>query len=270
MKKKIKHTGILLIMLLTLLKTILPVKADETPEFHRHQINLSGNILEFSIPENFSRDMPAHDMVENVNLADPKLFQDSEYKTLIRRWWDFKQPGFFSDNKGSLMMSLTITKSKRDILSQTNFVLEINEALNTLYAEQNNTAAANNQPELVVYLPILDGFENIEVNNQRWIRTGTAGQIRSHLNYIPILKDLYLIMDITYMPSNKYATNRDFLNQLVDFGNTILNSTHITYQSSNPARVAVEGNDFIDMSTVIKKLANSKPAYSNINSEPSR
>src|SRR5690625_7171162 len=38
-------------------------------------VDLSGNVFQFAMPENFSRDMPADDLVERLDISDPDIFK---------------------------------------------------------------------------------------------------------------------------------------------------------------------------------------------------
>lgn len=83
-------------------------QAAEKNKLHFRQINLSGNIFHFALPEDFSRDMPAADMVETLDIGDSKKFDNPEYGNLIRRWWDIKEPGWFGKKLGTVMMDISV------------------------------------------------------------------------------------------------------------------------------------------------------------------
>ncbi len=55
--------------------------------------------------ENFSKDMPAYPIREEYNLEAIGTGKES---VLIQRWWDIKEPGFFSKNLGTVMMSINV------------------------------------------------------------------------------------------------------------------------------------------------------------------
>jgi hypothetical protein len=61
---------------------------------HSRQIDISGNVFHFAMPEDFSNEMPAGDMVEVLDISDLSRFDDPQYGNLIRRWWDIKEPGW--------------------------------------------------------------------------------------------------------------------------------------------------------------------------------
>ncbi len=66
----IKYCIQVMIMLATITKAFGLSSPPEQYPLQPRQINLSGNIVHFSMPENFSRDMPAEDMKETINLDD--------------------------------------------------------------------------------------------------------------------------------------------------------------------------------------------------------
>src|SRR5690606_36028018 len=81
---------LLVLIMLSVLTQLFssPAQANGENKLHPRQINLSGNIFHFSMPEDFSRDMPAANMVEVLEITDLKKFDNPEYGNLIRRWWD--------------------------------------------------------------------------------------------------------------------------------------------------------------------------------------
>lgn len=69
-------------------------------------VRTPGLTLHFSMPENFSKDMPADDLVENVTF--PKLDQSKEQFAipLMKRWWDFY---LGADDKGKVIGTLMLS-----------------------------------------------------------------------------------------------------------------------------------------------------------------
>lgn len=103
----IKHyiyIGALLIMLSPLLKVfgMSKVPTEITLGATRH-VNISGNVLSFAMPENFSGEMPAEPLIETLNLN--ALTKESS-GLLLQCWWDIKEPVFFGKALGSTKMDL--------------------------------------------------------------------------------------------------------------------------------------------------------------------
>ncbi len=88
---------------------------EHVPTMYPRKINLSGNIFGFKMPENFSRDMPAEDMVERLDMEKSEALRKDGYVTLLRRWWDLREPGWFGKEQGTIMMSVSVrTKPKNE------------------------------------------------------------------------------------------------------------------------------------------------------------
>lgn len=76
---------IIMVLIVTSIFSSLANAAKKEQLYHR-QVNLSGNIFHFSMPEDFSKDMPAKDLVERLDISDIELFTKPENGNLIRRW----------------------------------------------------------------------------------------------------------------------------------------------------------------------------------------
>src|SRR5690554_492799 len=101
---------ILVLIMLSLITQFFSGSSQANVKTYPRQINLSGNVFHFSLPEDFSKDMPAYDMVEALDISDPQKFDDPEYGNLIRRWWDIKEPGWFGKNLGTVMMDISVQR----------------------------------------------------------------------------------------------------------------------------------------------------------------
>src|SRR5690606_39085462 len=101
---------LLVIIMISGLSQFLGLNANAAPKIYPRQIDLSGNIFSFSMPENFSKNMPAENMVEVLDIGDSKKFDNPEYGNLIRRWWDIKKPGFFGKELGTVMMDISVQR----------------------------------------------------------------------------------------------------------------------------------------------------------------
>jgi len=172
------------------------------------QINLSGNILYFSIPENFSKDMPADDMIESVNLEDKSIFQDHKKFTLIRRWWDIKGSSFFAKDIGTIMMSIYIKhtpdNSDKNILEPLGFVGAVIDSFNKL----------NNEKSSVVNYPdFYEAYSIVKINKQNWISypVENIANNQHDINYaIPVTKNNYIEVSFSFAPNNNVSI-REFI-----------------------------------------------------------
>ena len=194
--------------------------SNEDIQLKPRQINLSGEIVSFSMPENFSADMPIKEMIESVNLADDSVFEDYRKFTLIRRYWDFKDKGyfgFFEKGYGSLMMSIYIKKapenSEYDILNPLEFVGTIirnfDEISRNESLENNNEAPSNSYPNFY------EAYKIQTINSLHWFSYPIESNItgRLDINYaIPITPQHYIVVKFSFAPNNNVST-RQFIEE---------------------------------------------------------
>src|SRR5690625_7174073 len=60
-------------------------------------VDLSGNVFQFAMPEGVSRDMPAAETVERLDISVPSIVSDPANSTLMQRCGDMKDPGFLGN-----------------------------------------------------------------------------------------------------------------------------------------------------------------------------
>ncbi len=208
------------------------------------EINLSGNIIHFSMPENFSRDMPAEDMIESIDLNDKSVYRDYQKFTLIRRWWDFKDSGFFAKEYGTLMMSLYLKevsdKLTVNTLKPLDFIDIIIEDIN------------RNKPNSGTIDPLMEFSDHFTAyreswrNNYRWLE-----YIQGHVNgdkfslfyALPVSDRQYIVAEFISAP-NAGIGIRGFLdNFTLPFTTKIMETFQIEYSPDNPAKQAVLKTD---------------------------
>lgn len=226
---------------------------------HPRSINLSENIVSFAMPENFSSDFPAEDMVESVDLSDYSVSQDPKDGTLIRRWWDIKESSFFGKDSGSLMMSIYIKKKSDDsdweIRDRFGFVKIIDHALHELYDEHNRDVIAKGQSELEMLLPYIEyNYMETLVNGQRWLAYSLEKKrSMSHIQAIPITEQHYLEVDFTFLPND----NKDLREFVLDVSDShvkpIMNTFHIEYVKDNAIKQNVEALPEPPLKALIKE-----------------
>ncbi len=141
----------------------------------------SGAALEFHMPENFSKDMPAEDLVEQVNLNQLEA-SDPAGKVLMRRWWDFRSDGFFSKNLGSVMMSIRVNSAQKALPSPLDFAVELRERLLQINADHLKEISYNEHPEFALVLPYIDSIRPVDVNDRTWLRYSVSQGKRFELN----------------------------------------------------------------------------------------
>jgi len=234
----IKYSIQVIIMLAIISKAFGLSKPSEDIPLMPRQINLSGNVLHFAMPENFSHDMPAEDMIEFVDLTDKSIYKDDKKFTLIRRWWDFKDNGFLGKEYGTLMMSLYIKDTPESLSINTLNPLDFIDIL----IDNVNKNKAENDDSLTVYSDYFTAYKEEWFNEQRWLSYTYGpldGSQYTFLYAIPITDKQYLIAEFTSAPNNNINI-RSFIDSHTDiFIKKILNSFNIKYLENNLARQAV-------------------------------
>lgn len=208
------------------------------------QINLSGNIVHFAVPENFSRDMPAEDMIETVDLKDNSVYQDYQKFTLIRRWWDFRDKGFFGKEYGTLMMSLYLKEASSELKVNTLKPLDFIDII----IDDINRRKPENEPidPLMEYSDHFTAFRESWKNDYRWLE-----YIQGHVNgddftllyALPVTKKQYIVAEFVTAPNSGIGIRGFIDNFTLPFITKIMNTFQIDYQPDNPAKQAVSKSD---------------------------
>ena len=246
---------ILVLIMLSILSQLFSSSAGagEKNKFHPRQINLSGNIFHFSIPEDFSKDMPAANMVEALDISDSKKFDNPEYGNLIRRWWDIKEPGWFGKNLGTVMMDISVqrvfeNKQKMvhnrpyDIRDRFDFMLMLNDGYHQRYDELNKQMGLT--PEGVepysssfssmLGRKILSNQREHNLNGQKWIEDGiVAPRSLIIILALPITDQAYIEASFTYS-KNDNVNYRHFVDTAVAKMATIQQTFQLNYTDGNP------------------------------------
>ncbi|NOY71750.1 MAG: hypothetical protein GXP14_05140 [Gammaproteobacteria bacterium] len=192
---------------------------DEHIQFKPRQINLSGEIISFSIPENFSTDMPAEDMIESVSLTDKNLFKEYQEFLFIQRWWDFKDKGFFAKEQGSVMMSIYVKQapenSEYDILNPLEFVGTIIRGFNEK-SRKEILENDNGEPSFL-YPDFYQAYTIRTINSLHWFRypieSASAPARRFDVSYaIPITPQHYVVIEFM-ITLNHSVSMREFFNE---------------------------------------------------------
>ena len=156
---------LLMFSLITQLFSSPALAAKKIPLYPR-QVALSGNVFHFAMPEDFSKDMPAEDMVEHIDITDLDAFKNGEYGNIIRRWWDIKEPGWFGKNLGTIMMNiavLPIADNKRhvihtkpyDIRDRVDFMFMLDDVFHQRYDQINKEIGPNGNGEIAYHAGVV-------------------------------------------------------------------------------------------------------------------
>jgi hypothetical protein len=242
-----------------------PAQASGKNKLYAREINLSDNIFHFSMPEDFSRDMPAANMVETLDISNAKKFDDPEYGNLIRRWWDIKEPGWFGKKLGTVMMDISVQRvvqNKKqmihnrpyDVQNRFDFMLMLDDGYHQRYDALNQEMGLT--PEGVV--PYYSSFSSMlgrrifsnqrehTLNGQKWVQQTISGP-RSDLITIlsiPITNDVYLEASFTYS-ANSNVSYRNFVDTTVAKMAIIQKTFQLNYSDGNPFAKIV-GEDWLE------------------------
>jgi hypothetical protein len=224
-----------------------------TPVGQTRQVNLSGNIFSFSMPEDFSRDMPAEDLVEQLDINNVALFNNPEYGNLIQRWWDIKHAGFFGKKLGSVMMDISVQRvpenlKKRvhdkpyNIQDRLDFLLMIDECLHSRYdilVEQTKSldhSFSYTIPGLAYLLGkrICSEYRDKVFNEKKWISYSASAPFNQLIVgfMMPASEQVYLEVVFTYSP-NQNVFPQEFRDVAYEKMQLIENSLALDYVEDN-------------------------------------
>lgn len=225
-------------------------------------VDLSGNVFQFAMPEDFSRDMPADDLVERLDISDPSIFSDPDKGTLIRRWWDIKEPGFFGKKLGTVMMNISVRKvpdntqhllgsEPYDVTDRLSFMLMLTEDAQLKHPKNQYTVAPSPERDpFSYYVPdfvtmvgnkLHPSFRDESYGGQVWTRYGvSAPESVLITNYaLPVTLNLFLEVSF-YYSNNHNVVARYFRETARSKMHPILSTFRILYADHNPIKNIVE------------------------------
>ncbi len=254
----IKYSLQVIIMFAFLSKAFALSSAPNEPiKLQPRQINLSGDILSFSMPENFSTDMPAKDMVESVNLSDERIFDKYSEFTLIQRWWDFKERGFFAKGYGTVMMTMYIKQapenSDYDILNPLGFIGTIITKFNDISkndgTEENSSEIPSNS-----YPKFYQAYKIKTINSLHWFRYSVESNVTGRLDInhaIPITPQHYIVVEFAFAPNSNVSTRQFIEEHGRPHMDAILDT--LTIQFSPKSKLPSINSQPIDLDKLIKE-----------------
>lgn len=248
----IKYSLQVVIMFAVISKAFGLGKTPEDSPLMPRQINLSGNVVHFSIPENFSQDMPAEDMIESIDLADQSVYHDDQRFTLIRRWWDFKESGFFGKDYGTLMMSLYLKQASDSLSVNTLKPLDFIDII----IDDIEKNKSGDDDSLMVYSDYFTAYKEEWFSEQRWLMyiQGHANVAQHTMLYaIPVTENQYIVAEFTSAPSSGIGARGFIENYSGPFIENIMTSFHVEYTSDNPVKQAV-----LKTNTTLQQLIDEK------------
>lgn len=201
------------------------------------EILFSAAKLQFSMPENFSLDFPADDLVDQVDENDSRLYEKYGNTLLLRRWWDFFEPTFFSKKEvGTIMMSITVHKSKVEYKSRFELLTVLLKRMEEVHGEFNKTV----QPDSQIFYPDSYSaiFEDV-YNQQRWlsynlVRGDDTNFTRTYV--MPLNSQYYTEISFEMGISPMLTIKNFFTTYGKDLVENIMNSTHMKYEDTGLAK----------------------------------
>lgn len=220
------------------------------------QINLSGNFINFSMPEDFSKDFPADDLVEKVNLNNESAFIKNNSIELMRRWWDFKDKSFIAKDVGSMMMSIHVNEvldKSKDISHPIDFIQALLLDMNKRDKEEN----AGKSEEIKTHYPEdIQSFVERTYNKQRWISSGsgTFDETTKVFHFwIPVSGKNYLSIEFNFAPNN--ISMRPFIDEYCrEMMRKIMSTFDVIYSSENTINSKLENNRELKLEHLIKEM----------------
>ncbi len=237
MKNSTFNISITLVAIMLSLSQLFNIsRADEEVPFMPRKIDLSGNIIYFAMPENFSKDFPAEPLVEKLDLENPELFINGKSVELLRRWWDFKTDSFFSRDAGTMMMTMHVYRAPETVPG----IIDIKSFLDILlikikerYDEEN----IGRKNEEIKYFPeYYRSFYTEENNGQTWIRGGASTEDESQVEFHrwrPINSKYYIGVEFHFAPMSNLSM-REFIDGYArEVLDKIMDTFRIEYAKDN-------------------------------------
>lgn len=257
-----KAFQLLVIFMIATLCNLLGLQANAAAPISTYprQVDLSGNIFSFSMPENFSKDMPAANMVEKLDISDIKKFDDPEYGNIIRRWWDIKAPGFFGNQLGTVMMDISVQRVPEnkqklihtkpyDITNRLDFMMMIYDQSHQRYDQLNlETNAEEGEANAyhfgccsLVGETIHSHYRDRVYGGKKWLGYSVAAPLNQLIvgTVLPLTGSTYLELVFTYSP-NQNVLPLEFLDSAYLITRPIEESLRVDYVEENSVKKLVE------------------------------
>ncbi len=247
--------------------------AAEGPLGEQRKVDLSGNVFSFSMPEDFSKDFLLEPMRESVDVT-----QAGGECTLIQRWWDLKDSGWFDSgwfgkDLGSVMLMIrlqAVPENRSQLLhsrefridDRWDFMLAIYENFETQYAEVNR-AASGMDGGIIYSLASLatqssDGlrsdFRDHLAHGQKWTSyfigsIGSPSNAATLVYAMPVTRDSYLEATFIVSPNDGVAP-LFFMDWATETTiQPIIDSFQIDYATENPMR-SVTGGTWLEQTVI--------------------
>lgn len=248
------------IMMLTMLAQLFGLGVTANDKVFTRMVTLSGNTFSFSLPENFSKDMSAANMVEQLDVEDLQRFDNPEYGNIIRRWWDIKKSGFFGESLGTVMMDISVQRvpeNQQKLLSDApynmynrlDFIMAIDDQLHQRFDQLNLETEPDILGEDAYYFNccsligdrISSNYRDYVYGGQKWLGYSVAANLNQLITglVLPLTNNTLLEIVFTYSP-NQGVLPREFLDVAYKTTEVVENSLKVNYAEGNEVRLLVE------------------------------
>jgi len=227
----------------------------EPIKFTPYQINLSGIIVLFSMPENFCPDMPIKNMIDSIDLMDKNLFEKYKEFLFIQRWWSFKDKGFFAKEQGSVMMSIYVKQapenSEYDILNPLGFIGTMIKGFNER-SRKEILENDNNEPSFL-YPDFYQAYTIRTIHSLHWfgypVESATSERQFNINHAIPITPQHYIVIEFMFT-LNHSVSMREFIQE---YGRPHMDAIMDTFniQFSPERKLPLINNQPIDLDKLI-------------------
>ena len=221
------------------------------------------------MPEDFSKDMPAGDMVEVLGISDLSRFDDPQYGNLIRRWWDIKEPGWFGKALGTVMFDLSVQRNfsntqhlvhqrPYDTSDRLDFMMMLHDSYMQRYEPLNEALEEDAGLDISYYssFAVMIGDEVAALqrdaifNQQKWTAYSIAAP-RGELiviYVIPLTTSVYLEASLTYSHNDNVSPLEFRRGQAFRKFEPMVESFKLDYVSKNSLKEVV-GKEWLEQST---------------------
>lgn len=252
---------LVLIMLASIMKAFAMDRGPDIRLDPPRSVDLSGNTLTFATPGNLSRDMPADDLVTEVDIHSDRFLNDAAGETLIRRWWDIKEPGLFGKELGTVMLSIRVSpapenRNKRfhdkafNLSDRFDFIAMIEEHLFWHHQEINEGLEPDEYGLPPYTYPgftkigeeVMIPFSGEVFNGQYWMLYSSGGprSVLSNHYATPISDQTFIEVSFTYSPNDRVQAGRYFVDIARKTTQPIAESLFIDYAPNNAYQALTE------------------------------
>ena len=248
--------SLVIITMLSISQLLGFTKENVDSPYMPRQINLSGNIVNFSMPENFSKDMPADDLVESVNLNEVKNLKDKPAE-LLRRWWNFSDNSFFKKETGTLMMTMHLYNSSNannDISHPVKFVEVLLNEMERRSQEVNVSRSSENK---IFFPEYYQSFVQEKHGRLSWISSGSGTMDEDEkvfYYWLPVSETQYIEVGFYFSPVNSMPVRQfidDYCRAMIE---KVLSSFDVIYSPENKIKAKLEKNSQLKLEKLVEEL----------------